>query len=92
MTTNTIAPIALCKAFLPALKQAKGQIVNVSSLAGLVGVSVRTVYSGSKFALTGFSKALRSEVKPHGISVSMIYPGYVQTNISNNACTGVHGE
>ena len=53
---------------------------------------MRTVYSGSKFALTGFSKALRSEVKPHGIQVSMIYPGYVQTNISQNACTGVHGE
>jgi short-subunit dehydrogenase len=47
----------------------------VSSVAGLIGTGVRTVYSGTKFAISGFSKALRPEVKP--CKVLMVYPGYV---------------
>ena len=57
-------------------------------MAGLVPVPVRTMYSASKFAITGFGKALRAEVKQYGIDVIQIYPGYVSTNISNNAMTG----
>lgn len=53
-----------------------------------MGVPVRTLYSASKFAMDGFTKALRSEVKKHGINVTAIYPAYVQTNISKNAKTG----
>ena len=42
---------------------------------------MRSVYSATKFALTGFSKALRAEVKPFGMKVTVIYPGYVKTDI-----------
>lgn len=48
---------------MPLLVKSKGVVVNVSSIAGLIGVGVRTCYSASKFAIAGFSKALRSEVK-----------------------------
>jgi len=50
------------------------------------------MYCASKFAMDGFSKALRSEVAQHGISVTQVYPAYVQTNISKNAATGNAGE
>ena len=83
MNVNCTSHIAVTKAVLPGMIERKsGQIVNISSMAGLVGVPVRTMYSASKFALSGFGKSLRAEVKPHGIDVIQIYPGYVNTNIS----------
>ncbi len=86
MNTNFMSHIALIKAFMPQLSKAKGTIVNVSSEAGLLGVGCRTMYCASKFAITGFSKALRAEVKP--VKVIMVYPGFIQTNISVNAFAG----
>ena len=70
------------------MKRKSGMIVNISSMAGLVPVPVRTMYSSSKFALSGFGKSLRAEVKPFGIDIIQIYPGYISTNISSNAMTG----
>lgn len=52
----------------------RGHIVNVSSLAGLIGVFGYTDYCASKFALVGFSEALRAELRPHGIAVSVLCP------------------
>ena len=49
---------------------------------------VRTMYCASKYAMDGFSKSLRSEVKQYNINVLQVYPGYIQTNISKNAMTG----
>lgn len=66
---------------LPHLRQARGRIVAVGSLAGLVGVPGRTAYSASKFAMTGFFEALRAELKPAGVSVTIAYPGTVDTRI-----------
>jgi short-subunit dehydrogenase len=80
--------IALCNAFLPQLKKSQGRIVNISSICGLLGITYRTSYAASKFAVTGFSKALRAELNPHNVSVSVIYPGYICTNISKNAQNG----
>ena len=69
-----------CKhAALLLLKQSRGSIVAVSSLAGLVGVPGRTAYSASKFAMTGFFEALRAELKDAGVSVTTAYPGVVAT-------------
>lgn len=64
---------------LPYLKQKKGYIVNVSSIAGFVGVFGMTSYSASKFAVIGFSEALRSELKPDGVSVAVLCPPDVDT-------------
>src|SRR4051812_6993574 len=66
---------------LPHLQQAHGRIVAVGSLAGLIGVPGRTAYSATKFAMTGFFEALRAEMKPHGVSVTIAYPGAVDTRI-----------
>ena len=72
-TWNTI------NVLLPYIKQKKGYIVNVSSIAGFVGVFGMTSYSASKFAVIGFSEALRSELKPDGVSVSVLCPPDVDT-------------
>ncbi|WP_370652475.1 SDR family oxidoreductase [Aquabacterium sp.] len=68
-------------AALPHLKASRGRIVVVSSLAGLVGVPGRTAYSATKFAMTGFFEALRIEMLPHGVTVTLTYPGVVATEI-----------
>jgi short-subunit dehydrogenase len=68
-------------AALPHLKASQGRIVVVSSLAGLVGVPGRTAYSATKFAMTGFFESLRIEMIPHGVSVTLTYPGVVATDI-----------
>jgi 3-dehydrosphinganine reductase len=63
------------QALLPHMKaKGRGYIVNTSSVAGLIGVFGYTDYCASKFALVGFSEALRGELKPHGITVSVLCP------------------
>ena len=69
-------------------KRGGGQIANVISVAGLFPVPVRTIYSASKYATSVFSSSMRAEFKDLNISVTDIYPGYVQTNISKNALVG----
>jgi short-subunit dehydrogenase len=69
-------------------KRKCGQIVNVISMAALFPVPVRTIYSASKYATRVFSASVRAEVKDLNISVTDIYPGYVQTDISKNALVG----
>ncbi|MDD5312897.1 MAG: SDR family oxidoreductase [Dehalococcoidia bacterium] len=64
---------------LPYLKQKKGYIVNTSSIAGFIGVFGMTSYSASKFAIIGFSEALRSELKSYGVTVSVLCPPDVDT-------------
>ncbi|MEW6264570.1 MAG: SDR family oxidoreductase [Thermodesulfobacteriota bacterium] len=65
----------LVSALLPVMKtKGRGHIVNVSSVAGLIGVFGYTDYCASKFAIIGFSEALRAEVKPYGLGVSVLCP------------------
>jgi short-subunit dehydrogenase len=70
---------------LPYLKQSRGQIVGVSSLAGKNGIPTRSGYAASKHAMTGFFDSLRIELAPYGVSVTMIYPGFVTTEIRKRA-------
>ncbi len=81
MRTNLWGSVWCTHAALPHLKLSRGQVVAVSSLAGLVGVPGRTAYSATKFAMTGFFEALRAELKPAGVSVTTAFPGVVATNI-----------
>jgi short-subunit dehydrogenase len=81
MTVNLWGSVWCTHAALPHLKATRGQIVAVSSLAGLVGVPGRTAYSATKFAMTGFFEALRTELKPAGVAVTIAYPGVVATEI-----------
>ena len=81
MRINLWGSVWCTHAALPYLKQSRGRLVAVSSLAGLVGVPGRTAYSASKFAMTGFFEALRAELKTAGVSVTTAYPGVVATQI-----------
>jgi len=68
-------PWNVISALLPAMKGKTGRhIVNVSSIAGLIGVFGYTAYSAAKFGLIGFSESLRGELKPQGINVSVLCP------------------
>ncbi len=80
------APIALTQAVLPTMvAQGSGQIVMISSVAGLVGSPLRTAYSAAKHGLVGYADALRSEVAALGIEVYVVAPGSVKTQVSVNA-------
>ncbi len=81
MRINHWGSVWCTHAALPHLIAAKGSIVAVSSLAGIVGVPGRTAYSASKFAQAGFFEALRAEMKGHGVRVTTAYPGVVLTQI-----------
>ena len=91
MNVNYLAPAQLTKIALPVLKAAKGQIVVVSSLAGLTGVPERSGYCASKHALSGFFDALRIELAGSGVSVTQIYPDFVQSEIHKRALDA-HGQ
>lgn len=74
------------KAFLPQLRQkGAGHIVNVSSIFGLFSVPSQAAYNSAKFAIRGFTEALRHEMKGSGIAVSCVHPGGIKTNILRNA-------
>lgn len=75
METNYFATVHVTKAVLPGMiERRSGHIVNISSMAGFTGVFGYTAYGASKFAVTGFSEALRAEMKPHGVRVSLVFP------------------
>lgn len=89
MHTNFNAPVALTRAILPEMRMRNaGMIIGISSLAGLIGAPLRTAYSASKHALAGFLSSLRAELYGSGIHVSLVYPGFVHTAISENALSG----
>jgi short-subunit dehydrogenase len=74
-----------CKYFLPALERSgEGHIVNVLSDFALIGLPTKTWYCATKFALRGFSEALRAELAGSGIGVTAVYPGPVATAIIAN--------
>jgi len=75
MEVNYFGTVDLVRACLPSMRaNRKGQIVLVSSGAGLIGLYGYSAYAPSKFAVRGFGEALRSELKPEGISVSVVFP------------------
>lgn len=86
---NVIAQIALTKAALPVMiEQGAGHVLVTASVAGKVGVPLRTGYCAAKHAVMGFFDALRTEVADLGIKVTTIVPGFIRTNIGANALTG----
>jgi short-subunit dehydrogenase len=85
MDTNLLGTVILTKAVLPLMrKQGGGTIINFSSVGGLIGVPLQGFYSAAKFAIEGFSEALRMEVKQFNIKVVLINPGDFHTNNSAN--------
>jgi len=80
MDVNYFGAVFVTKAVLPGMiARQSGYIVNIASLVAVVGIYSYTAYGASKFALRGFSDALRMEMKPHGIQVSIVYPADTDT-------------
>jgi NAD(P)-dependent dehydrogenase (short-subunit alcohol dehydrogenase family) len=78
---NVVGQVAVTQAFLPLIRAARGRIVNMGSIAGRLATPFSSAYSASKFALEALTDALRLELAPWGISVSIIEPGAVATPI-----------
>lgn len=80
MNVNYFGTVNVLKSLVPGMKSRKsGIIVNISSIAGFLGIYGYTAYSASKFAITGFSDALRSELKPYRIQLSIVFPPDTKT-------------
>jgi 3-dehydrosphinganine reductase len=80
MDVNYHGTVNIVKAVLPSMLERKtGVIVNIASVAGFLGFFGYTAYGSSKFAVRGFSDALRLELKPHGIQVSLVFPADTDT-------------
>jgi len=85
LDTNFFGVVRMTQMALPHMrKRRKGLIINISSMGGLVGMPFQAFYSASKFALEGFTEALRIETKPFGIHVLNINPGDYKTEATAN--------
>jgi short-subunit dehydrogenase len=91
MEVNYHAPVRLTALTLPHLRESRGLIVAIASLAGLTGVPERSAYSGSKHAMVGFFDSLRIELAGSGVDVSVIAPDFVVSEIHKRAI-GPDGE
>ncbi len=82
MTTNYFSPVAITLAVLPRmLSRRSGAIMNVSSLGGRLGIATEAAYSGSKFALAGWSESLAMDLEGTGVHVKLVLPGAIDTEI-----------
>ncbi len=83
---NFHAVVRMTRAFLPILQREEmAQIVNISSIFGIIAPFGQSAYSASKFAVRGFSESLRHELAGSNVGVTVVHPGGIATNIANNA-------
>lgn len=85
MAVDWQAPIELSLACLDLLRESRGQIVNIGSMAGWMPLPGRAAYGAAKSALTQFFEVLRMELKDDGVDVLMVYPSFLKTDIEANA-------
>ncbi|WP_425839880.1 SDR family oxidoreductase [Streptomyces fractus] len=86
--TNVFGPMNVVRAVLPVLRrQRDGHIVNISSIAGLVGWETTGIYSSSKHAVEGWTESLKAEVEPYGVRVTLVEPGYFRTQLMEDSST-----
>ena len=89
MDINYLGTVALSKALLPHfIENKKGHFVITTSIVGKIGTPLRSSYAASKHALHGFFDSLRAEHFKDNITVTLVCPGFVNTNVSKNALTG----
>ncbi len=101
MDVNYVGPVALTRLVLPGMRaRRRGRIINLSSVGGMMAMPTMAIYSASKFALEGATEALYYEVRPWGIGVSLIQPGFVHSEsfehtrftAGSQRSSGDHGE
>ena len=86
LNVNVKAPFELTKYFIPFMKKQKwGRIINIGSISGVMGEAFPSVYSGTKSALIGFTKAVALECASYNITINVINPGWVETNMGVNS-------
>ena len=89
MEVDYFSQVYLTKTVLPTfIQQKSGRIAFVSSVAGLLGTQYRASYSAAKAAIHMWANSLRAEIAQFGVGVSVIFPGFVKTNVSFNALNG----
>ena len=81
LEVNVTGQVSATQAFLPAIRAARGRIVNISSIGGRLALPLLGPYNASKFALEGLSDSLRRELRSSGIKVALVEPGGVRTPI-----------
>jgi short-subunit dehydrogenase len=85
LETNFFGVVRMVKAVLPAMRKARaGKIITIGSLAGITAIPFGAFYTASKFALEGYTEALWHELRPFGIHVSLIEPGFIATPIGES--------
>jgi short-subunit dehydrogenase len=84
LATNVGAPMALCRDLIPMLVSRRGQIVNIGSVFGDIGYPFFAAYSATKFALRGWSEALRRELAPRGVAVTYLAPRATRTGAADS--------
>jgi len=88
--TNVFGLMAVTRAFLPAMRaRREGRIVNVGSVAGSIALPFLGAYASTKHALEGLTDALRRELRPHGVYVSLVRPGAIRTGFGEREAEGL---
>jgi NAD(P)-dependent dehydrogenase (short-subunit alcohol dehydrogenase family) len=88
LTTNLVGPMNVTRAVLPVMrKQRSGNVVTITSTAGIVGQEFCSAYAASKFGLEGWMESLRFEVEPFGIHTTIVEPGFFRTELLEKEST-----
>lgn len=88
MEVNFLGAALLLREALPLLRDTRGRLILISSLFGRVGFPLSSAYCASKFALEGLGAALREELRPHGVQVTLVEPGRHRTGFASRAVLG----
>lgn len=85
MATNYFGPMGMIRLVLPHMREAgRGKIINVSSVSGMLAMPTMASYSASKFALEGASEALWYEMRPFGLNITLVQPGFIHSTSFKN--------
>ncbi|KYG60796.1 oxidoreductase [Bdellovibrio bacteriovorus] len=85
MATNYFGPMGLIRLSLPHMRATgRGKIINISSVSGMLAMPTMASYSASKFALEGASEALWYEMRPFGVTITLVQPGFIHSNSFKN--------
>eukprot|EP00494_Astrolonche_serrata_P005656 UN05673 len=81
--------MSVTHAFIPLVMKHTSRIVNVGSVAGLIHLPIQGIYMASKHAVEGYTDSLRMELAPQGISLSLIEPGVIKSEIANKGLDSI---